>query len=117
MKQNRNMHIKVRVSEKEKSEIEAKAKSADMTVAELIRFSLKRVRISSIFDKNIERERIREIRRIGQNLNQIARWCNQHKTSAEAVEIIKHLIAVERAVDSFFLPTPSASADAREREP
>ena len=44
----------------------------------------------------VERERTRELARIGSNLNQIARWANTHKTEAEAVQILAHLVAIER---------------------
>ena len=35
----------------------------------------------------VERERTRELARIGSNLNQIARWANAHKGNTEAVEV------------------------------
>ena len=41
----------------------------------------------------LERERTRELARIGSNLNQIARWANTHKENAEAVEVIAHLVS------------------------
>ena len=46
----------------------------------------------------VERERTRELARIGANLNQIARWANTFKANAEAVEIVTHLVAIERAL-------------------
>ncbi len=46
----------------------------------------------------IERERIREIARIGNNLNQLARWANTHKTEAEAVAVIANLVSFERSL-------------------
>ena len=45
-----------------------------------------------------ERKRTRELARIGANLNQIARWANTFKANAEAVEIVAHLVAIERAL-------------------
>ena len=48
--------------------------------------------------REVERERTREIARLGNNLNQIARWANRHKSSLEAVEVIVHLAAIERAL-------------------
>ena len=36
----------------------------------------------------VERERTRQIARIGNNPNQIARWANTYKTATEAVEVI-----------------------------
>ena len=46
----------------------------------------------------IERARVREIARIGNNLNQIARWANTYKDAAEAVEVVAHLAAIEREI-------------------
>ena len=34
------------------------------------------------------------------NLNQIARWANTHKENAEALEVVAHLVAIERALDT-----------------
>ena len=48
----------------------------------------------------LERERTRELARIGSNLNQIARWANTHKEKAEALEVTAHLVAIERALDT-----------------
>jgi len=39
---------------------------------------------------------LRELSRIGNNLNQIARFTNTHADTMEAVEIIAHLVAIER---------------------
>jgi len=96
--------IKVRVTESEKSVIDEKAQAAGVTVANLIRESLCRVRTWTLADKETERERIREIRRIGQNLNQIARWCNQHKSAAESAQVIAHLVAIEKRLEYISLP-------------
>ena len=38
----------------------------------------------------IERERSRQVARIGNNLNQIARWANTHAEKADAFEVIAH---------------------------
>ena len=46
----------------------------------------------------IERERTRQIARIGNNLNQIARWANTQKTAAEAVSVVAHLVSFERSL-------------------
>ena len=43
-----------------------------------------------------QRERTREVARIGANLNQIARGANTYKGDAEAIQIITHLVAIER---------------------
>ncbi len=40
----------------------------------------------------------RQVARIGNNLNQIARWANTQATPIDAIEIIVHLIAIEREI-------------------
>jgi hypothetical protein len=112
-KEKRERWIKVRVSETEKSVIDEKSRLAGVTTAALIRESLCRVRTWTIKDKAIEREKIREISRIGQNLNQIARFCNQHKSSADTVQILSVLIAIEKKLASFSIPplTDKGSSD------
>ena len=59
----------------------------------------------------VERERTRELARIGANLNQIARWANTFKANAEAVEIVAHLVAIERALAAL-APVGSPDPDA-----
>ena len=39
-----------------------------------------------------------QIAGIGNNLNQIAGWANTYAETAEAVEVIAHLVAIERAI-------------------
>lgn len=45
-----------------------------------------------------------EIAKVGNNLNQIARWANTHKTAAEAVEIVAHLVAIEKQLEAMLFP-------------
>ena len=42
------------------------------------------------------RERTRQVARIGNNLNQLARWANANASAVAAVEVIAHLVAFER---------------------
>ena len=58
----------------------------------------------------VERERTRQIARIGNNPNQIARWANTYKTATAAVEVIAHLVAIERA--RRWLPSGAPTHDA-----
>ena len=46
----------------------------------------------------VERERTVQTARIGNNLNQLARWANTYAERAEAVEVIAHLVAIEPAI-------------------
>ena len=92
------MWVKIRASEAERAEWHAKARSAGLTLSDLVRRSVSRVRTWTVAHAEVERERTRELARIGNNLNQIARWANTHKGAIEAVEVIVHLIAIERAL-------------------
>ena len=46
----------------------------------------------------IERERVRQIARIGNNLNQPARWANTHTSAVDAVAVIANLVSFERSL-------------------
>ena len=67
---------------------------------DLVRRAIDRVHAWTVAHAEVERERTREVARIGANLNQIARWANTFKANAEALEVIAHLVAIERALDT-----------------
>ena len=89
-----------RVSEAELAEWRAKATAAGVGLSELLRRAMARTRTWTAAAAKVERERTRELARIGSNLNQIARWANTHKENAEALEVVTHLVAIERALDT-----------------
>ena len=78
----------------------AKARSVGLSLSDLVRRAVGRVRSWTVAHAELERERTRELARIGSNLNQIARWANTYKESAEAVEVTAHLVAIERVLDT-----------------
>lgn len=88
--------IRLRVSDPELTLLRDKAALAGCTISELIRKALGRTRTWTVPDKEVAREQIRQIAKIGNNLNQAAKWANTYKTCAEAAEIIAHLIVIER---------------------
>ena len=92
----RKIWVKIRASEAERSEWHAKAHSVGLSLSDLVRRSVGRVRTWTVAHAELERERTRELARIGSNLNQIARWANIHKEDAEVVEVVAHLVAIER---------------------
>ena len=55
------------------------------------------VRLASRFGRYGYR-RVTDMLRIGNNLNQLAQWANTHKTAAEAVAVIAHLVSFERSL-------------------
>ena len=100
MSAGREVWVKVRASEAERAEWHAKARSVGLSLSDLVRRSVGRVRTWTVAHAELERERTRELARIGSNLNQIARWANTHKENAEALEVVTHLVAIERALDT-----------------
>jgi len=88
--------VELRLSDKEKEELVAKAKASSISVSELIRQSVLRVKTWTIEDREIKQAKIREINRIGVNLNQIARYCNQHKSDVDTAEIVSLLVAIDQ---------------------
>lgn len=85
-----------RVTAEELAEWKEKASRAGVTLSELLRRSMRRTQVWTAGAADIERARVREIARIGNNLNQLARWANTHKGAAEAVEVVARLTAIER---------------------
>ena len=100
MNEQRKVWVKIRASESERAEWHAKARSVGLSLSDLVRRSVGRVRTWTVAHTELERERTRELARIGSNLNQIARWANVYKENAEAAEIVAHLVAIERALDT-----------------
>jgi len=92
----RPVWVKIRASEAERARWHAKAREAGLSLSDLVRRSIGKVRTWTAASAEVERERTRELARIGSNLNQIARWVNTYKEGAEAVEILAHLVAIER---------------------
>ena len=65
-------------------------------MSKLVRDHLGKVRIRNSKD---EKERIAMLNRINANLNMIARWVNTYKGTAESVQVISNLIAIQRSID------------------
>ena len=90
--------ISIRLTESEKLDWELKAHAAGLTISQVAREAMGKVRVTSVSERAISRERTRQIAKIGNNLNQIARWANTYKSTADTVEVVTHLIAIEQAL-------------------
>ena len=98
--------VQARVSPAEFAAWTAKAAAAGVSSSALLREAMTHTGVwtptaddaAREHARKVERERTREIARLGNNLNQIARWANRHKSALEAVEVIVHLAAIERAL-------------------
>ena len=113
MSAGRGVWVKIRASEAERAEWHAKARSAGITLSDLVRRAVGRARTWTVAHAEVERERTQQVARVGNNLNQIARWANTHKEAVEAVEVIGHLIAIKRALPALTPPDDCTEADAR----
>lgn len=66
-----------------------------MTMSEVVRDHLGKVKIRNRKD---EKDRVVMLNRINANLNMIARWVNTYKGKGDAVQVVAHLIAIEREI-------------------
>ena len=98
MAERRTVFVAARVSLAERADWLAKAKAADVPLSDLLRQAMARTRTWTAPAVAVKRERTVQVARIGNNLNQLARWANTYAERAEAVEIIAHLVAIERAI-------------------
>ncbi|MCY4507326.1 MAG: MobC family plasmid mobilization relaxosome protein [Acidobacteria bacterium] len=108
--------VQARVSPEEYSAWTAKASAAGVSSSALLREALTHTGVwTPTADgvereqaREVERERTREIARIGNNVNQLAKWANRYQSAADAVEVVVHLAAIERALRGL---APSRPAD------
>ncbi|EME7447837.1 TPA: hypothetical protein RG646_RS22750 [Providencia rettgeri] len=91
----RNNMLRVRFSDAEWQALQDLSESASMTMSEVVRDHLGKVTIRNRKD---ERDRVAMLNRINANLNMIARWVNTHKGAADAVQVVTHLMVIEREI-------------------
>lgn len=103
----RTAWIKLRVTQAEKESITAKAEAQGQTVTDFIR---QRALDYRLRQTPLEKERVRQLARIGANLNQLARWANIHKGRAEAVHVLAALLSFERTLKDEDTPPPPESS-------
>ena len=95
----RDTNLTIRLSQTEKLAWQEKADLSGMTISSLIRQAISRTKTWTVADKSLVKEQTRQIARIGNNLNQIARWANTYKSTAEAVQIIQALRLIEQSLN------------------
>ena len=99
MANRRTGQIHLRVSPAEIAAWRAKAAAAGVPLSDLLRRAMARTRTWTAAAAEVERERTRQIARIGNNLNQIARWANTHASAMDAIEMIANLVYISRTLD------------------
>ncbi len=101
--------IQVRVSEKEKIRIKNLAKDAGLTLTELMLQAADRVRPWTAPDRKLEQEKIRQVAKIGNNLNQIARAVNTQGIINHELDILSQLKSIQEELrKALFLEGPDA---------
>jgi len=111
-KSQRRTLVQARVSAEELAAWRSKAAAAGVSSSVLLRQAMVRTGAWTPSSSDVERERAREVERgrtreimrIGNNLNQIAKWANVHKSSADAGEVLVRLVAIEQALRELALP-------------
>ena len=98
MPDRRTAVVRARVLPSEHAACQAKAAAAGVSPSDLLRQTMARTRTWTARAVAVERERTRQVPRIGNNLNQIARWANTHAETVEVVEVVAHLVAIEREI-------------------
>jgi hypothetical protein len=115
-----NSSLTIRLSRQEKEAWQEKAVRAGIPLSTLMRQAMSKTHTWTAGDRSLIREQTRQISRIGNNLNQIAKWANTYKSTASALEVIESLRAIEdalnqlstREISSFpSAPPPEANQD------
>lgn len=92
--------LQIRLSEREKFLLQAKANQAEISMAEVIRSLI--VSPSQGYDRQVAKRDLKElsiqVRRIGININQIARWVNSYKSKADAKDVIVCLGEIQEEI-------------------
>ena len=90
--------LAARVTPAEHAAWREKASATGISPSELLRRAMAQTRTWTAPARAGERERTRQIARVGNNLNQLARWANTHRSAAEAVTVIANLVSFERSL-------------------
>lgn len=95
----KNKRIEIRINEGELDVLKKKAALSGLSFSDYLRQLAITGKVRR-YKKTapIKAEMVREIAKIGNNLNQIARWCNTHKNNADAEEVLCALVAIEKEI-------------------
>lgn len=91
----RDKTLRVRFSDDEFKALQERAAEAGLSMSELVRDHAGQLKVRNRKDEHMRNV---TLNRINANLNMIAKWANTHKGAAEAVDVIAHLIALQREI-------------------
>ncbi len=94
----RSVAIVVRLLPEERDTLRLNAGVHGLNMSDYIRQTCLGIRLRRTPE---EKRRLRELARIGANLNQIAKWANTYKRSAEAFEVLTALASIERTINEW----------------
>ena len=94
----RSTAVVIRVHPEERDLLKLNAGLHGISVSDYVRQTCLGLRLRRTPE---EKRRLRDLARIGSNLNQLARWANTYKDSLEAVEVIAALTSLERQIENF----------------
>lgn len=90
--------LQIRIDDGVKEQWLLKAKEQGTTLTELIVTAVDGTKFSRRKRINVDPALIRELAKLGNNLNQIARWANRYKADANALAVIAELINIDREI-------------------
>ena len=90
--------VNIRVTDEEKLNWELFAHAEGLKTSQLARYLLNKYSTGYAGERQSRQEFNRQVARIGNNLNQIARWANTYKNAAEATQVIASLTRIESAL-------------------
>ena len=94
----RSVAIMVRLLPEERDAMRLNAGVHGLSMSDYIRQTCLGIRLRRTPE---EKRRLRELARIGANLIQLAKWANTYKRTAEALEVLTALAAIERTITAW----------------
>ena len=110
--------VRLRLKPAEQADWQAQAEAEDLTLSDLIRKRMGSARPTGIEPKRQRRmgrkadpALLAALGRVGNNLNQVAKWANTYKTDAETRQVLAALVSIERILLSY-RPMPGGHDEA-----
>lgn len=85
--------IKIRVTPQEKNLLMDTANTLGLSLTDFIRMRTLNYRVRQ---NSMTKEYLFQLARIGNNLNQLAKWANVYKSKTEALEVVLTLTSIEQ---------------------
>lgn len=100
--------VRLRLKPAEQADWQAQAEAEGITLSDLIRKRMGSAKPTGIEPKRQRRmgrkadpALLAALGRVGNNLNQVAKWANTYKTDAEARQVLAVLVSIERILLSY----------------